>query len=182
MKKLLALLAIVATLCGNASATTIDFSVPTGFTGGSVSGFTFSSNWRNYGYGGSDTPYMEWYNQDHWLSFDAGSFTFAGMSLAATPWDGYGYGNGTVNVDFKDAIGNVIASSSIVLGGGDGFNAFTQTVSGVHEIYFHATGGFWPRLESVNIADTAKVPEPGSIFMLLGGLGLMGFMSRRRKA
>jgi len=182
MKKILALLALVAGLCSTASATTIDFSVPAGWTGGSVSGFTFDSNWRNYGYASSDTPFMEWYDRNHSMVFDAGTFTFTGMSLAATPWDNYGYGSGTVSFDFKDMGGNIIASSSIVLTGGDGFQAFTQTVAGVHEIFFHATGGFWPRLESVNIADSGNVPEPGSISMLLAGLGIIGFMSRRRKA
>jgi hypothetical protein len=33
-----------------------------------------------------------------------------------------------------------------------------------------------------NVTLTAAVPEPETYAMLLGGLGLMGFMERRRKA
>jgi hypothetical protein len=178
MKKFFASLVVMVLFCCNASASTVVFNPPAGFTGGSVNGFTFGDNWYNNGR--SSQPYMEFYDQNHSITFDAGTFTFTGMSLSATPWDGYGFGAGNLNFDFKDSAGSIIASNSIVLAGGDGFVSFNQMVAGVHEIYFHATGGFWPRLASIDVG-AAAVPEPESIALLLTGLGLIGFMSRRRR-
>jgi hypothetical protein len=58
----------------------------------------------------------------------------------------------------------------------------SQFVVGLNYIDFrvegnHATNGMGLRVESV----TAPVPEPESYAMLLAGLGLLGFMARRRK-
>lgn len=180
MKKFLASLAILALFCCNASASTVTFNVESGFAGGSVNGFTFSEYWRSNG--SSPEPYMEFYDRSHSVSFDAGTFTFAGMSLNARPWAGYRFGYGTVTFDFKDSAGAIIATNSMVLPDSDTFVAFNQTVEGVHEIYFHPTGGFWPRLASIDVGAATAVPEPASMAMLVTGLGLMGFMTRRRRS
>ncbi|WP_373986759.1 PEP-CTERM sorting domain-containing protein [Duganella sp. BuS-21] len=180
MKKLLLSALLVACFSGAAMADTVNFSVAPGFSGGSVNGFTFSSNWQNYGYGGSTEPFMEWYDQAHSVVYDAGTFNFTGMSVSGWPWANYGGGYGTtLNFDFKNASGTVIASGSLEAPLSNSFIQYNQSVNGVHEIYFHATNGFWPRLASIDTV--AAVPEPETYAMLLAGLGLVGFAARRKQ-
>ncbi|MDL2354647.1 MAG: PEP-CTERM sorting domain-containing protein [Pseudomonadota bacterium] len=40
----------------------------------------------------------------------------------------------------------------------------------------------WEEIDAVQLSDATAVPEPGTVATLLTGLGLMGFMMRRRKA
>jgi hypothetical protein len=177
MKKLILSALLVACFSGAAMADTVNFSVAPDFAGGSVNGFTFSSNWRNNA--PSTEPYMEWYDQAHSVVYDAGTFNFTGMSVSGWPWTNYygGFGN-TLNFDFKNASGTVIASGSLTAPMSNSFTQYNQSVDGVHEIYFYATNGFWPRLASI---DVAAVPEPETYAMMLAGLGLVGFAARRKQ-
>lgn len=59
--------------------------------------------------------------------------------------------------------------------------AFTTNAAANYQILFDNKGGdnFGALLDNVNVA---AVPEPETYMMMLGGLGLIGFAARRRKA
>src|SRR5690348_16821114 len=86
-----AIAAIAASFAAPASAnTTVTFTAPNGFAGGSLNGFTFSGNWEQNGNDARQAPYMEYYGAVHTITFDAGSFNFASMSMGGRPWNNYG--------------------------------------------------------------------------------------------
>ena len=57
--------------------------------------------------------------------------------------------------------------------GGNAKVTFASAVNG---------GDSGPTIDNVSVTMTAAVPEPQTMFMLLAGLGALGFLSRRRKA
>jgi hypothetical protein len=183
MNKLLVSALLAISFNSSAFADTVTFNVAPNSAVGSASGFTFIGNWRGGdGAGGNTAPFMDNYFQAHSISYDAGSFNFTGMSLSQCPWPGYweGWGN-LLSFDFKDITGGIISSGNISLSMNDSFQSYSQQVNGVHEIYFYATNGFWPRLASIDMNVTAAVPEPENYAMLLAGLGVLGAMSGRKK-
>jgi len=144
--------------------------------GYSQGGFTLNGQWYAYGYDPRNAPYMEYYDQSHSV-FYASTFTFNSISLGGSPWNNYydiGAGSGTLVVDFMDISNHLIKEDTISLPLDNSFNTLTDTVAGVHEIYFPATGGFWPRLDSITYNGSSvpeSIPEPTT--MLLLGLGLI---------
>lgn len=81
---------------------------------------------------------------------------------------------GTLNVD--DSIYNISDSRSIDLSAKFG-STMTMGFTG-------ATGGSYAdqRITSLSVNSVAAVPEPETYAMLLGGLGALGFVARRRKS
>lgn len=171
---------------GAAMAETVSFTVDASFAGGSVNGFTFSDNWRNYGNDARNAPFMEWYDQTHSIVYDAGTFDFSSMLLGGSPWNDYYYNYGgqssnTLTINFLGAQGQLIETDTLLLPADNEFYAFAKDVAGVHEITFQHFG-FWPRLDSITL-NAAAVPEPESYAMALGGLMVLGaWAARQRKA
>jgi hypothetical protein len=148
--------------------------------GGSLDGFTFSSNWNQHDFDGRRAPYMEWYGQVHSITYDAGSFNFESMSLGGRPWDAYPWSTGTADVTltFRDIGGNELETDVFHLTADNNFYDFTKSIANVHQI--DATSwGYWPRLDSITRA-SGDVPEPASLALV--GLGLSGLLAARRKA
>ena len=119
---------------------------------------------------------MNTYDQSHSISYDAGTFTFNAVSLGGRPWVDYSGSGGTLTIDFKDSSGTIIAERSIYLPNDNSLQTFSENISSVHELYFPATGGFWPRLDSITYN---AVPVPGSLLLL--GPGLVGLAAMRRR-
>ncbi|MRX11128.1 PEPxxWA-CTERM sorting domain-containing protein [Pseudoduganella sp. FT25W] len=79
------------------------------------------------------------------------------------------------------------ASLSIATGGFSGWQTSTMTftaaqASQVLSFFAQGSAGAPPFLLLDNVSLTAAVPEPSTWGMLLGGIGLVGFMARRRAA
>jgi hypothetical protein len=93
-----------------------------------------------------------------------GEFTAGAMTLTATDADGM------VTQTIVDA-----TTSSFV-----GFVSSTGTLVSATLASVEPTTGFlWPTVDNLTLA--APIPEPETYALMLAGLGLMGFMARRRR-
>lgn len=174
-----AAVALICAFAAPASASTISFTAPTGFSGGTLNGFTFGGIWGQYGVDQRQAPFMNYYGTLHTITFDAGSFDFASMSLNGNPWDGYGSrGTADVSLTFKDINGATISSDVFKLVADNNYYDYAKAIKNVHQIDMITTG-YWPRLNSITMAST-DVPEPASLALL--GLGLSGLLLARKKA
>ena len=179
MKKYLAMLLLSVGLSAGAQAATVPLLVPGGFTGGSASGFFFAGAWTNVG---GPEGIISFYNGVvSTLTYESGSFDFAGLSLNGRPWNGYNDhfpvdlpGNPAMTMTFKDIDGRTISSGSINLGANDNFTTYSQSVLGVHSIEFSAPASQF----FVRVASVSMVPEAQTYAMLLAGLGLLALASR----
>lgn len=157
--------------------TVVTFTAPTGFVGGTLNGFTFDGNWRQYGFDARQAPFMETFGITHAITFDAGSFDFASMSLGGNPWMDYGStGTAVATLTFKDITGATIETDLFQLTADNNFYPFTKSIANVHEIDF-VTTGYW-RLDSITEA-SAAVPEPTALALIILGLG--GLLLARKK-
>jgi hypothetical protein len=183
------LLALVVTgllPTNRASAVLATFTVPASpsdsLDGYQAKGFTFHGFWANYGNDTRNAPLMEDYTKDHSITYDAGTMTFGSMLLGGLPHDGSNdtSGDGYLTFDFRDASDALLAIRQIYLPRDNTLQFFTETIPGVHTIYFHATAsyqddgwfdGFFPRLDSI---EYSPVPEPSTYLAGLGALGMLG--------
>jgi hypothetical protein len=178
--KLKSLFMALALAVGSLStqAATYSFS-QTGFTGGGLLSGSFS---------GADI------NLDGILDFSANeisafSLSFTGGTSVSAFTLGYGDLFGLV---FKINAGNFIGDDTTTAGS-EGIGAFNDQytyVSGVGPMTELGLGGGQgalimdasssPLTSSTSVIEISPVPEPESYAMLLAGLGMMGFVARRR--
>src|SRR5258705_5899413 len=117
-KLVLACVATTALVSAAVHANTVNFSADAwqNINGTSQNGFTFGASNGGYWGGGlnaGSAPYMEYYDQNHWVTYDGGSFDLASFSLISTPWDGYQYSGGLLTVNFLDLLGNITTSQTL---------------------------------------------------------------------
>lgn len=84
-----------------------------------------------------------------------------------------------VNIDIFDAVNNLVVSDSFA-GLLAGFAHSTLLASIAPGTYTLIATGTGVRDSSLDISLTFAVPEPGTVAMLLAGLGLLGAVARRR--
>ena len=101
------------------------------------------------------------------------SVTIADTTAAALPtgWGGYGTSDDADGPGLPP--GRTFAD---VLAGVDEL-AFTTYVPG----YFYGFADFDVAIDNISVGAAAEVPEPASYALMFGGLGLLGWMGRRRK-
>ena len=105
-----------------------------------------------------------------------------GTTLLTGSWDLGGGGanviylnpnNASVNAQATSYFGGGKASVYIPIALLDGINSITYSYSGVAQ-------GIGDEGWGINAVSVSAVPEPGTYAMLLAGLGLLGFMTRRQ--
>lgn len=179
MKKIASAILLGTMLCGAAMATEVDLSNTNPYeaiNGTSLNGFTFNYGFYNMLDGtniGSNAS----------ISYDAGSFNLNSMKINIMPF--YMGGSGQIGFDFtpfqlkleyKDIGGHLLGSQEVTISQFSRNHVLNAT--NVHEVIFSTVGDHGPRLESFNIS---PVPEPETYGMMLAGLGLVGFMARRKR-
>jgi hypothetical protein len=196
----LALVAVLSATCGGAMATVVVSSVgpTTTYTENFDAGSSFSAGWLNVPFSSDD------YMALHVLA-PSSSYTFSSAvslaSLSLSFWYSVpGNGNGTVSIAgsgptaLGDTPGNAVqyllnnpGSSTGGLGGT--FDAqFSTTLNNVaagsYTVTFATAGGLLNSLKVDDVlisAVAAPIPEPETYALMLGGLGMLGWMARRRQ-
>ncbi len=166
------------------------------FTGGSIKfylGSGANNDFTTVNAGGSAGDLIEATNGSLFLSLkghpiDAAGNTFIGTGLnigTATPT---GFGTGLADVDTSSSGGGIATpyfntnSVAALFGGGNADFELGSSFSALSPLYSaECPGGAACLRGSANFSSTvAAVPEPGTYAMMLAGLGLVGFVVRRR--
>jgi hypothetical protein len=179
------ILALATTSLAHATTTSFAGIHQQQLDGISLNGWTFNGDWEVPGYDGHYMPVMNDERSPQSISYNAGLFTFQSMTLGGRPSDDFHSGrayrasNFTLHFSFLDSRGNTLLSDSMTLANSNAFSTYTNSVAGVHEILFSATGGgigpngqwvdgFWPRLASITAS--SDMPEPTAMLLVTAGL------------
>ena len=168
------------------------------FTGGSIKfylGSGINNDFTTMNAGGSVGDIAEATNGTLFLvlkghPIDAGGNTFIGTGLNIGTATTAGFGSGLADVDTSVSGGGIAASyfntNSVAasFGGGNADVQLGSSFSALNPLYAaECPGGAACLRGSANFSSTvAAVPEPGTYAMMLAGLGLVGFMVRRRSS
>ncbi|MRW91942.1 PEP-CTERM sorting domain-containing protein [Duganella sp. FT80W] len=133
--------------------------------------------------GGADGHYIDLDGSTSQAALFANSVTLtAGQTYTLTfdlAGNHRGYSTDSVSVNFGSS------SQVITRDSGDAFTtymlSYTATSTGLASFSFHNAGGDNVGALLDNVSVTAAVPEPETYAMLVAGLGLLGFMARRRR-
>ena len=136
-----------------------------------------------FGAGTTADPWLSTNTATDWIQFD--TFTGSPKAIGGNFFDSDVAGNfasGNITLVATDSFG-ATATQTITLATTASFLGFvsngTVTKLVVNSVQ-PAAGFVWPTVDNLTLAVTA-VPEPGTYGMLLAGLGLVGFLARRRR-
>lgn len=132
---------------------------------------------------------------DAWLSASqpTDSISFSAFSGGVNAVGGNFFGNDlygdvtptqTIRVSASDADGN--KTISVLNPGKNAFLGFVSNgaISSL-QVWVGVQGSgetdVWPAINNLTLGSVAAVPEPQTYALMLGGLGLLGFMARRKK-
>ncbi|HSD37119.1 MAG TPA: PEP-CTERM sorting domain-containing protein [Rhodocyclaceae bacterium] len=174
---LLALALFSLLTASGAYATVESFNGAANQHGGTIDGFSLSSNSFFHTAG---RPYLENWNQAHSITA-AGTFNFNSIDFSYWPWDGYGGGNKTtLHMQLLGLANNLLLDAFIVLPTDGSWVTYSNFVEDVHTISFAATGGFWPSFDNLVYNASNEVPEPGSIALFGLALAALGVSRHKR--
>lgn len=143
----------------------------------------------------SDILYGAGTLSDAWLSSNNArdTITFSGFSAGTAAAGGFFFGSdisgnflqrGIVVVSATDASGAVSQQFKVRAGEGTffGFVSDTDLTSLSVRVVSGQRNPVWPTINDLTLATAAAVPEPETYAMLLAGLGVVGFVARRRRS
>lgn len=129
---------------------------------------------------------------DHWLAGNNrhDNITLTGFSEGVRGVGGFFFGSNVfgnytdseaIELSAVDVLGNIV-TYKLTLPTTGSFLGFVST-DAFKQVSFKAETqtGVWGTVNDLHLSVSA-VPEPGTYGMLLGGLGVLGFLARRRKA
>lgn len=137
-------------------------------------------------YAGFTLPYFFAKQNDGVSNSSNPCFDFDFYFDPSTMWSCTGWTIGGSRSDEGTLMDGVLSIDGLATTGNWWFTEFIQLPSGVEPDpdapidYGPVTGEF--RYHLVAVEEAAVVPEPATVSLILGGLGLMGVMARRRKA
>ncbi|WP_197046813.1 PEP-CTERM sorting domain-containing protein [Paucibacter sp. KBW04] len=134
--------------------------------------------------------------QDVWLATNnrTDTVTFNGFSADVQAVGGFFFGTNiagystaatALSIQVTDASGSI--TQQLLNPNTGSFLGFVST-GGLSSLKLwvgnQGTGeaGVWPTINDLTLGSVAAVPEPQTYALMLGGLGLLGWMARRRKA
>jgi hypothetical protein len=112
-------------------------------------------------------------------NFGAG-VTAAGLNAFGTDFDGFPISGVTINVRVVDTLGDTLTlnASNVTPASFFGFTSTAQLDSLVVEIF--SQNSAYATANDLVLA--SAVPEPSTYALMLGGLGMVGWLARRRRA
>jgi len=176
------------------TATGVDTYTGFSITGSTPSPITRNAGPYNYTASVSTTSFFgAGTTANPWLSTNTAtdSITFAGFTSGVQAAGGNFFGSD---------ISGLFAAGDVTLTATDGSGSVTQTIVGATTssfLGFVSTGALtslvltsvqpaasflWPTADNLTLGLAAAVPEAQTYAMMLAGLGLVGFMARRRRA
>jgi len=151
----------------------------------SIVGATLTLNVTNPGSGFSVYDMLIAWNQANatWDSLGNG-IQGDGVEAASSALAVFGANDGAENVSTGSLVIDVTTSLQMVQAGqlsgyGWGMVPFTNGTNGID---FDTSEGFDANMRPMLSVEVAPVPEPETYALMLAGLGLVGFMARRRKS